>query len=733
VANDKLIFDILKGKDTLKVGVKENATLVKKLSSEIKKSFSIASFTGNLAANAVASFAGVLRQGLSNSIDFGKGIAEINSILPRNEKLTKKSEKAILGLSSTFGLNAQTQAKAFYNIVSAGVEGTTNQLETLRVANEAAVAGLVNIDTSARALVSSVNAYASAGETATSISDKLFQAVKDGQTTFGELADTVGRVAPLANSAGLEFSEMAGTLAFLTKSGINTAQSVTGLRQTLSGIIKPTSEAVAEAKKLGIEFSTAGIKQAGGFAEFLKLIKDRSRGSTDSLAKLFGSVEALNAVLAITNGDFDDFNKVLENNRDSMGSTETAAKELKGTLDFKLSQASQSLQNLTTSFISDMTPAMFKAAEVAADLFGFLAGDEEPKGLKAAQKELDELIAKKEGFTSGDGGILKAIFGGGVAPHIVEQTNRAIEQQTKLVTELQQAKAANGSRNPSANGGLPETVDAENDPKVLQEKAVQAKLLELGQEFAMTQQELAIAKREINGEQRAGDLERIQAFETSKLEATINAKELEIRAIEDSVERKRKLAQFEIKAETEKTKLIIKQKQELAAREDQISSSRLRATENFLSAGISLVKQGSKEQRVLQSAQAVVSTYTAATQALASPPGPPFTIPLAASVVAQGIANVARINSQKFADGGVVGGTSFTGDKVPAFVNSGEAILNKQQGAEVSAGLKENKGLSEKIDELIRVIKSQPVILQINGNEIARAVRDSQLGGFQLG
>lgn len=38
-------------------------------------------------------------------------------------------------------------------------------------------------------------------------------------------------------------------------------------------------------------------------------------------------------------------------------------------------------------------------------------------------------------------------------------------------------------------------------------------------------------------------------------------------------------------------------------------------------------------------------------------------------------------NSQvpKFADGGIVGGTSFTGDRVPAYLNSGEMILNTSQ------------------------------------------------------
>ena len=51
------------------------------------------------------------------------------------------------------------------------------------------------------------------------------------------------------------------------------------------------------------------------------------------------------------------------------------------------------------------------------------------------------------------------------------------------------------------------------------------------------------------------------------------------------------------------------------------------------------------------------------------------------AVVATAISAASKPNLQKFAEGGIVGGSSFTGDRVSAMVNSGEMILNKTQQA----------------------------------------------------
>lgn len=78
------------------------------------------------------------------------------------------------------------------------------------------------------------------------------------------------------------------------------------------------------------------------------------------------------------------------------------------------------------------------------------------------------------------------------------------------------------------------------------------------------------------------------------------------------------------------------------------------------------------------SALANANTTAAATGAAASVSPIPIVGPaLAVAAVASVLAALANI--PKFADGGIVGGMSYHGDKLIARVNSGEAILNEQQ------------------------------------------------------
>jgi hypothetical protein len=54
-----------------------------------------------------------------------------------------------------------------------------------------------------------------------------------------------------------------------------------------------------------------------------------------------------------------------------------------------------------------------------------------------------------------------------------------------------------------------------------------------------------------------------------------------------------------------------------------------------------------------------------------------------ATVAANVATAVQSIKSAKFAEGGVVPGTSYTGDHVPARLNSAEVVLNPQQQAKL--------------------------------------------------
>ena len=106
-----------------------------------------------------------------------------------------------------------------------------------------------------------------------------------------------------------------------------------------------------------------------------------------------------------------------------------------------------------------------------------------------------------------------------------------------------------------------------------------------------------------------------------------------------------------------------------------------------------LAEEGSSARQVLFGiekgmavAQAIVFTNLAAVRAMAEL-GPIAGPAAAASITTWGYANAAIIaatavsdaSSGNFADGGIVGGSSFSGDNVVANVNSGEMILNSSQ------------------------------------------------------
>lgn len=83
------------------------------------------------------------------------------------------------------------------------------------------------------------------------------------------------------------------------------------------------------------------------------------------------------------------------------------------------------------------------------------------------------------------------------------------------------------------------------------------------------------------------------------------------------------------------------------------------------------------------------------------------------AVVAAAISSASKPKVQRFATGGIVGGTSFTGDRVAAQVNSGEMILNKAQQANLFRMANSGMGGGSQVEfhisgtELVGVLNNQ--------------------------
>lgn len=344
---------------------KESTRFTRKASKGFSKlNIAVGSFVGSLGSRAVSAGLGQISRGFSQATTlargFSRGIGEINTLLPKNAKLTAQAEDAILGFSSRFGQDITDQTRAFYQIISAGITDTGQALNFLEKSSQAATAGLATVAEAADLVTSQFNVFGKTGETADSIFDKVFETVRLGKTTFGELAQNLGQVSPFAAAAGASFDEVAGTLAFLTKNGIKTDIAVRGLRQVFATLVKPSAEAKEIAKSLGIEFSSTAIK-GGKFASFLKDLADKTKGNEAALSQLFANVRALNPILAIVRGDFADFEKILLQVKGATGSTAEAFANIEKTFDFQLTRLGKNFQVLGVQIFKNFVPGLTTA------------------------------------------------------------------------------------------------------------------------------------------------------------------------------------------------------------------------------------------------------------------------------------------------------------------------------------------------------------------------------------
>lgn len=149
-------------------------------------------------------------------------------------------------------------------------------------------------------------------------------------------------------------------------------------------------------------------------------------------------------------------------------------------------------------------------------------------------------------------------------------------------------------------------------------------------------------------------------------------------------------------------------------------------------------KERAKMEKAMAIGKAAIASGLAIAQGTQQAMSVPFPANLVAIVttVATVAANIATavqsIKSAKFAEGGVVPGTSYTGDRVPAWLNSTEVVLNNKQQAkllyDIASGNAMMGGGSNTVEAFSEALREMPVpVLQYTEfetfTEDVRAVR----------
>ena len=272
---------------------------------------------------------------------------------------SKALEGNLLGLSQKLGgLYSQTQLlTAAYDVASSGFANAADNTKVLEAAAKGATGGLSDIGTVGNAVTSVLNAYGKSADDAASLVDGFIQTQNDGKIILNEYAGYIGRLAPTAKAAGVGINEMNAAIATITAQGVPVESTFTGLNQALVSILKPSQEAEELAKSLGIQFNEAGLR-AKGFGGLLQEVKTKTGGSTTELVKLFGSVDALKAILPLVNDDLVKYNQNVVKQANASGVAEKATEELGGTVSSEITKMINQIGNLVRSLDTVLGPAL---------------------------------------------------------------------------------------------------------------------------------------------------------------------------------------------------------------------------------------------------------------------------------------------------------------------------------------------------------------------------------------
>jgi TP901 family phage tail tape measure protein len=278
-----------------------------------------------------------------------------------------------------------------------------------------------------------------------------------------------------------------------------------------------------------------------------------------------------------------------------------------------------------------------------------------------------------------------------------------------------------GSGKPSKIPGIPD------------ENETEAQLTALRERVALFKEEQKVLEDEernlIQGERLLFLQEQLGTEEALKIAARKQAltnlgkgKQAELELEKKFLEKKKGIAKAEVKF----TELTGKEK--------------LAATQSTLQKGIQLAQGAGSSSfgitKALSISEATVAGVLAVQKTLASSPYPLNIINagLISAITAQNVSRIASSKPPSFRTGGIVPGTPTGGrDSVLAQVEPREAILTRNQQAQLfriaNGEVPTGQNIGEALNNLANAIADQTTVVEIDGRQVALAVRDQRLAG----
>ena len=234
-----------------------------------------------------------------------------------------------------------------------------NWISYLEASSRSAIGGIADLGQVVGVTSTIIKNYGLSWDQAAAIQDKIQLTAKNGVTSFEQLAGALPKVTANAATLGISVNDLMASFATLTGVSGNTAEVATQLGAVMTALVKPSSEAAKIATQMGVQFDAAAIKAAGGFKAFLVSLDATIKAyaartgqlEQEIYGRLFGSAEALRALIPLNGELADKFAVNIESMRESAGTMDAAFEDMADTEE----AAAQRLKNSFTGLYDSIS------------------------------------------------------------------------------------------------------------------------------------------------------------------------------------------------------------------------------------------------------------------------------------------------------------------------------------------------------------------------------------------
>lgn len=338
---------------------------------------------GVLASAGIAATLNEIKNGFFDcseaAAQFETSTAMVATIADTSQKSLSNISKEVRSYSNETGEAASDMAEATYQAISASVN-TADAAAFAGTATKLAVGGFTSATTAVDVLTTAINSYGLAASDATQLSDYLITTQNLGKTSVDQLAQSVGKVIPLASAYNVQMDNLGSAYAVLTANGIATAESGTYLKSMLSEL-GDTGSDVSEVllNSTGKTFAQL-MEQGYSLGDVMSMLGDAVDGDSTAFNALWSSTEAGIGALSLFNAGADKYNSVLDSMRTSAGATEKAYSTMADTTDKSKQRMENAFNNLKISVGDVLNPALTQVYEGFTGVFAGMSDfvDEHP-------------------------------------------------------------------------------------------------------------------------------------------------------------------------------------------------------------------------------------------------------------------------------------------------------------------------------------------------------------------